>query len=355
MVNITYISRNCDTLWHNIRWGSTNGVPTCDCGCDTLYILGDGRYKCKKCGKVFSDISGTILHHSRLPKDKWLCIIFEFAATPECSAITLASKYGINYKTAYMCLQKLRYLVGKDEISLSGVCRVDEAYIGAEWHNVHLRKKFAYMKDNGFMDKDSKRYEKKQLLQAVSAKKYHILSLIDEHNNTRLIHTPNPITKDIIKSIIFDKKNNISELITDESLLYKNIGIPVEQSNHSKHVFMTATGRTSNMCENRFSWVKRKWNGVFTHTSEKYLQLYLNQRQFHFNNSGKSVEDRFYTLAGLCAHNRVTNKDIFNFDYMASFPASRRKIEEEKSKSILSAANGIFAAVEDNYGRTYKR
>lgn len=354
MYDIPHIVRNADEIWHEIRWSTTNGVPTCACGCDTLYKLKDGRYKCKKCGKIFSDKSGTLLHHSKLSLDKWLCAIFTFANITECSAIDLQKAIGVNYKTAYMVLQKLRYVVGKGEISLEGVIRIDEAYIGAEWKNVHFNKKMDYMRSNGFIEKDAKRYTKRQLLQAVSAKKYHILSITDEHDVTRLIHTPNPITKDIIKSIIFDKKNHITEIISDESQLYKNTGIPVYQSNHSKHIFMSANGRTSNICENRFSWVKRKWNGVFTHTSEKYLQLYLNQRQFNHNNSDKSVDERFCTLMRLCVSTPVTCKDIYEFNYQDVFPKSRRKIEQELCEEALNMGMGLITSVKDRYGREYK-
>lgn len=351
--NIPKIVRDADSIWHEIRWSATNGVPTCTCGCDELYILGDGRYKCKKCGKVFSDKSGTLLHHSKLSIDKWLVAIFVFSNQTECSAIDLQKAIDVNYKTAYMILQKLRYVVGKGELSLEGVVRIDEAYIGAEWKNVHFNRKMDYMRSNGFIEANSRKYTKQQLLRAVSAKKCHILSLTDEHNTTRLIHTPNPITKDIIKQIIFDKHNNITEIISDESQLYKNIGIPVYQSNHSKHIFVTANGRTSNICENRFSWFKRKWNGVYTHTSEKYLQLYLNQRQFHFNNKGKSVDERFYALLGLCVSTNVTCKDIYEFNYQDAFPKSRRQKEKEVMEDLLQCP--FINAVEDRYGRRYNR
>lgn len=351
MLNIPKIVRNADSIWFEIRWSTTNGIPTCTCGCNELYHLGDGRYKCKKCGKVFSDKSGTLLHHSKLPIEKWLLAIFTFSSMKECSAIDLQKAIGVNYKTAYMILQKLRYVVGKGELSLEGVVRIDEAYIGAEWKNVHFNRKMDYMRSNGFIEAKAKKYTKEQLLRAVSAKKYHILSLTDEHNTTRLIHTPNPVTKKIIQQILFSENNRVTEIITDESQLYKNIGIPVYQSNHSKHIFVTANGRTSNICENRFSWFKRKWNGIYTHTSEKYLQLYLNQRQFHFNNKDKSVDERFYALLGLCVSTNVTCRDIINYDYLSFFPQSRRQREKEVIEDVLQCP--FINAVEHSYGKRY--
>lgn len=351
MLNVPYIVRHADELWHKIRWGET-GVVKCVCGCDKIYRLSDGRYKCAECGKIFSDRSGTLLHHSKLGVEIWLIGIFKFACCKECSAMDLMRECGVNYKTAYMMLQKLRYVAGKEEILLDGIVRIDEAYIGAEWHNVHFNKKMQYMRSNGFIDKDSKRYTKHQLLRAVSAKKFHTLSLTDEHNRTRVIHTPNPVSKEIIKSIIFNGINNITAIVSDESNLYKNIGIPVYQSCHSKRVFMTENGMTSNIAENHFSWTKRKWNGVYTHTSEKYLQLYLNQRQWHFNCMSLSVDERFYKLVGLCQNNVVRNKDIYDFDYTEGFPKSRRKMEEELSHAV--AHNPFVESVEDRYGRKYK-
>ena len=52
---------------------------------------------------------------------------------------------------------------------------------------------------------------------------------------------------------------------------------------------MTKGGHTSNACENRFSWVKRIISGYHTRVTEKYLQLYLNQRMFMVNNRDISI------------------------------------------------------------------
>lgn len=347
-LSVSSVVKHSDELWKMVRWG--NSDPVCVCGCKNLYKLGDGRYKCKDCGKVFSDKSGTILHKSKVSKELWLVAIYEFAINPECSALSLKRTLGVNYRTAYMMLQKIRFLVGKSEIKLEGIVQCDEAYIGAEWGNVHLKKKMGYMKENGYLVNG--RYTKTSLLKAVSAKKYHILSLVDEKGNTRLIHTPNPITKETILAVLSDPKYKITKLVTDESKLYYNLGIEVVSSNHSKHTFVTKEGYTSNSCENRFSWFKRKWNGVFTHTSEKYLQLYLNQRQWNMNHSGCSDEDRFTELLTLCTRYTVSNRDIYNFNYKANFPKSKREIEQELADKLINKL-GYVRSIEGKY-KTYR-
>lgn len=352
-LSIPEIVKNADELWQKVRWGS-GGVPTCFCGCNDLYKLGDGRYKCKRCGKVFSDKSGTILHKSKVSKEVWLTAMFEFAVNSECSALSLQKTIGVNYRTAYMILQKLRYVVGNGELKLEGIVQCDEAYIGAEWKNVHLRKKMEYMRENGYLDEHN-RYTRQQLFSAVSSKKSHILSLVDSRGVTRLIHAPNPITKETIKYILKRYGDNITGLITDESKLYDNLGIDVFSSNHSKHRFITKEGYSSNACENRFSWVKRRINGVFSHTSDKYLQLYLNQRQWNVNHKGISVEDKFFELIGLCSKYKVTNKDIYNFDYKSNFPISRRELVMNDERLIMEELSG-FGFVRDmktRYGAKY--
>ena len=99
-----------------------------------------------------------------------------------------------------------------------------------------------------------------------------------------------------------------SHIISDESHLYRGIKGVTEQSNHSKHIYMTAGGHTSNPCENRFSWVKRIVGAYHTHTSERYLQLYLNQIIFKMNNRDLTAteiyEVRWVVLSEICITER---------------------------------------------------
>lgn len=347
-LNIKTLISNADSIWHKIRWSKT-GKPICTCGCDKLYTTGKGLYKCKSCGKIFSDRSGTLMHHSKLPTWIWLVSMYKFSSCTECSAIDLQKECGINYKTAYLILQKLRFASGKDKVVLEGMISIDELYIGG-WSNMHFGKKIEWMINNGYMKKGD-RYTKTEILRASSAKKFHTISLIDVNNKTRLIHCPNPITKEIIKSVL--KTTQVTAIVSDESKLYKGQGVPVYQSNHSKHIYVSPEGYSSNVCENRFSWVTRKWNGTYSHTSEKYLQLYLWQRQWHYNHIDLTTEESFYKFAKLCSEHIITYKNISNYNYKSKFPKGRREVEEEQAKEILKSC-GLISSVTDHYGRVYK-
>ena len=106
----------------------------------------------------------------------------------------------------------------------------------------------------------------------------------------------------------------MSHIVSDESKLYLNIpNTTVEQCNHSKGVWLTPTGKSTNPCENRFSWVKRIYNSYHTHTSADNLQLYLNQIAFKINHSNQPTESVFLKLGNLCCTQYISHKGITEY------------------------------------------
>lgn len=305
-LSVKYIIEHEQELWQKIRW---NSVPTCQCGSTHLYVLKDGRFKCKHCKKIFSDVSNTIAQNSNLKKWQWLYAIFVMSTLKSISVGELSKHISVSVTTAHRMLRKIRYYMSKDNFNRTDFAIIDEAHIGA-WANMKFSKKFEYMKEHGFMDPVSHTYTKSQILAASSHKKEHILSIINADNQCVLQHIRGQINHDVIKSII--KRFGIKHIISDESTLYRNIpGTIVEQCNHSKRKWLTDSGLSTNPCENRFAWTKRIYN-YMTHTTANDLQLYLNQIAFKINNNRKSLTDVFDTLGRLCcteyiSHNGITN------------------------------------------------
>ena len=311
-INIAYIIQNEEKLWKQIRWGQSDSTPKCKCGCTDLYHTADSRYKCKACGYVFSDTANTILQNSKLKKWQWLFAIYTLTAQRSISVRELASMLSVSKSTAWLMLQKIRYYMSLDSVDMSGVVCLDEAHIGG-WSGMHLKKKIEYMVEHNYMTK-GERYRKEAILAASSEKKQHILCGVNADGKAKVTHIKGQITKDIVKQVV--KQNGITHIVSDESMLYRGIkGVTTEQCNHSKHIYMTKGGHTSNPCENRFSWVKRIVGAYHTHTSDRYLQLYLNQIIFKMNNRDMAVADRFFKLGALCCHKAVSYNDVLNFDY----------------------------------------
>lgn len=338
-LDISYIIRNEETLWKSIRWEDT---PTCKCGCKEVYSTGDNRYKCKECGYTFSDTSNTLLQNSKLPKWKWLFAIYTLSAQRGVSVRELASLIGVSRSTSWLMLHKIRSYMSLDSVDLSGVVCMDEAHIGG-WSGMHFNKKMEFMREHHFLPENHHRYTKAQILAASSEKKQHILCAINSEGKAKVFHIKGQITKDIIRQVV--KKNGITHIISDESPLYRGIkGVTVEQSNHSKHIFMTKGGHTSNPCENRFSWVKRIISTYHTHSNDKYLQLYLNQIVFKINYSHLSVEDRFLKLGRLCCSKYMTHCEALEDSF---------QYKEKDWNKILESYGGLVESIRHKH-RTYK-
>ena len=307
-LTIQTIITNSNKIWKEII-----GVPKCSrCGSENYYQLGDGRYKCKECGKIYSDRTNTILQGSKLDKWQWLVAMYVMCVNKGISLRELANTIGVTNVTAWKMQHKLRMYMGEDRYDMSGTAIIDEAHIGG-WSGMHLKKKIEYMINHNYMERGEK-YRKEAILAASSEKKEHIISIVNSDNKCLIKHIKGQVTKSVIRQIV--KQYGITHIISDESKLYQGIkGVSVEQSNHSKHIFMTTGGHTSNACENRFSWVKRIINGYHTRATEKYLQLYLNQRMFMVNNRDISVYDRLIKLGKLCCMKNITNNEVINYDY----------------------------------------
>lgn len=284
---------------------------------------------------------GTLLHSTKLPKWKWLVTLYLFSINKSISVRELAKTIDVNKNSSYLMLQKIRYNLSQEDIKLIGEVIIDESYIGG-WQNKHLALKWDYMRKRGYISPNAKHYTKTQILAASSDYKQHIISMIDEEGTTKLLHLPNPITKECIKYVL-RREIGITSLVCDESKLYENCGLPIETNNHSKHQWLTTTGKSSNAVENRFSWTKRKIK-YNTHTSEKYLQLYLNQFAWQNNVKYMSKEDKFNNLLKIVIHKKITLKELFSFNYKKDYPKSRREKEIENLKLIQDAL-GEFATV----------
>ena len=343
-INIAYIINHEEILWKSIRW--TDSTPKCKCGCSELYRTSDSRFKCKSCGYVFSDTANTILQNTKLPKWKWLYAIYTLSAQRSISVRELASMITVSRSSAHLMLMKIRSYMELDSVDMSGVVCLDEAHIGG-WSGMHLKKKIEYMVEHNYMKK-GERYRKEAILAASSEKKQHILCGVNANGKAKITHIKGQITKDIVKQVV--KQNGITHIISDESMLYRGInGVITEQCNHSKHQYLTSGGHSSNPCENRFSWVKRIVGCYHTHTSEKYLQLYLNQIMFKMNNRDLSVADRFMKLGGLCCQKYVSQKDILKYDYTDGlcYPI----VEEVDWDEVVDAFGGLVRCIEHKHKR----
>jgi transposase-like protein len=98
------------------------------------YVRTRQLYQCRKCHYQTSITAGTLFHKTKQPLTVWFWAIYLVAHDKRGkSALSLSDVLGLNYRTAFNMLRKIRAAM-KDRDSgymLSGVVEMDDAYFGA--------------------------------------------------------------------------------------------------------------------------------------------------------------------------------------------------------------------------------
>lgn len=311
------ITRDAENIFHKYRWAL--GIVVCPyCGSTHITQIGNEyKYKCNSCKNRFNDKTRTLLHGSKLSVQVWMLGLYEILSTNYISSVELATKLGINQKSAWLMLSKLRYALDEsdivlcdedsDEDSEKDWISMDEAYLGGCLTNYHYSRKLRLLKERHFITdfsmEDAKKrgkrlYEKSDIYALNSSLKVPVFGMTDK-NKAVLYATPNPIKKEYVREIYKGHVKGECLAVSDESKLYegwtKEIGSPLVTNNHHNNHYTTHSETlhaqvSSNRIENRFSWLKRGFNGRITHC--KYHQLYLNEWCFRFNTRDMGTEDR---------------------------------------------------------------
>lgn len=115
-------------LFRELRWGKGEEVVCPECGVvERHWFLPSRRqWRCKACAHTFSVTSGTIFAHHKLPLRVYLGAVAIYTnAVKGLSALQMCRDLGVQYKSAFVLMHKLR-----EETPLSGDVEMDGAYVG---------------------------------------------------------------------------------------------------------------------------------------------------------------------------------------------------------------------------------
>ncbi|MGO7040034.1 IS1595 family transposase [Rhizobium acaciae] len=216
--------------------------------------------------KEFSVTSGTVFHSRKLSFKKLLMAIWEeVTAVKGLAALHLTRKLGVEYKTAWVLLAKIREAIGKRraKMKLWGSVQIDGKYIGG-----HIKP------ENRKEDRIDRRLKENQ-----NGKRMCVLS-IREHNLdapnrtiTRVVSDENPKAA---WAAVRDHVQPRSLLTADEHGSYDDlVGLAILQRvNHSK-AYQTEEGTDTNRIESFFARAERSYVGIHHRFSVKYLDWYM--------------------------------------------------------------------------------
>ena len=332
------VVKNGEQVFHNLRWGF--GIVVCPyCGSVHVKEYDGYRYKCNSCKNRFSDRTNTIMHGSKLSTGVWMVALHEMVTDNFISSVTLAKKLGINQKSAWLIQFKLRRFMEFDGIKLSGVVSMDEMYIGGCLSNYHYSRKLRLLREHHYLAENSRDYSKNAIFRLNSELKVPVFGMTD--GDKVVLHVcPNPIKKEHVRKLHRKYCQHGCMTIADESALYENwqrsVGGTLKTNNHNRNQYKTIDGYTSNAIENKFSWFKRGFYSRITHC--KYLQLYLNEYCFRYNNRNLSTEDMFKLLVGVTIGKHYTYKQVKEYNPLDRFTSKAQKERDNKKEQRIMDA-----------------
>lgn len=254
------------------RWGKT---PECvHCGSTDVYKMTDANtsernarflWRCHDCHKQYTVRVGTVYEESRIPLRHW-CFAFWRAATSKkgVAALEIMRQCQISYKSALFMMTRIRFAMSPDvatDPKLTGVVEVDETYVGGK-----PRHKFT--------SKHGRGTSKTPVFAAVERKgRIHRRVVTD-------------VTARNLKTAMYEVIDRRSRIMSDDFRLYWGVGkmfLSHETVNHSEREYARGDVHT-NTAESSFALLKRGIHGIYHSVSRQYLQRYIWQADFLWNN-----------------------------------------------------------------------
>lgn len=289
--------QKCRMYLERLRW--PNGVRCIRCDSVRIsMIYKRNQFTCDSCDYRFSVTAGTIFHDSHLPLPKWFAVVFLICESKKgMSALQIKRTLNVAYKTAwYLCYRIREAVRDADTSPLSGICEVDEAYIGGKAKSMH-QKRLAKLNRGPYG------YNNKTM----------VLGAIERGGQVRLEVGGKYATREVLRGFIKPKLADETALIcTDQFQGYRDICQDEDTAHatvdHLKHEYVRGIVHTNTM-ESVWSLFKRSIVGSYHQVSVKHLDRYLDELEFRFNNRNNPYLFRD-TLRRLLASENLEYKEL---------------------------------------------
>lgn len=265
-----------------------NGKAVCNhCGSIKVYRRKENLklYDCNDCKNTFSPFKGTMFEKSSTDLRKWMYAIHLFLNGKKgISGCQLQREIGVTYKTAWRMLQQIRASMGNMEHDafVDTIVEIDETYVGGKPR-----------KSNNHNDKDDNDNKPTPNKRGRGTSKMPVVGVIDRKNKKIYAKVALPDNKgqklsgkqlfEILNKVC--KEGNKNTVMTDEFRGYNYLDNKNYIHLRIDHQKAFADGMThTNNIESYWATLKRGIYGIYHHVSLKYLQRYVDEFSFRYNN-----------------------------------------------------------------------
>ena len=283
----------CYAWLEKVRW--SNG-PVCP-HCGTRHGISSPKskphtYWCKSCRKNFTVTTGTILHGTRTPLPNWMYAIYSvMTARKGVSAMQLSKELGVQYRTAWYMLHRVREACATGEFKLEDKVEMDEAYIGGKEANKHNKRKLKAGRG--------------------PVGKTPVIGACERGGKTVTM----PVESADAKTATEFAESAVAEgskIYTDQSRIYNKLPYEHESVNHSDGEYVRGDVHTNGI-ESVWAVLKRSLHGTWHHVSRKHLHRYVNEATMRLND-GNVRHDTIGRMESRLARNmdnrRIRYRDL---------------------------------------------
>jgi len=268
----------CRKHLEQMRWGGKIACPHCG-ACERIYRFKDGKlFKCGECRRKFTVTVGTVFQDSKIPLSKWFVAIYIMTSHKKgISSLQLAKDLGVKKSTAWFMLHRIREMVrDKYPERFSGICEMDEVYLGGKIENWHKDKRAALGKN---------RHSSKH--------KMAVIAIVQRGEKKVAIKAVESANQKEIHDLLHKNVEKGTTLHTDESRLYHRIWQSYfhHTVSHNQLEYVRDNVHT-NTVEGFFAILRRSIYGIYHQVSPKHLSRYCDETKFRYEHREQSEIER---------------------------------------------------------------
>lgn len=302
-ISLTELFRRFPTEAHCVKWleaARWSGKPVCP-HCGGMDNLSQPKskpfhYWHKDCRKFFTVKTGTAMHSSKTPTQNWMVAIYlVMTARKGVSSMQLSKELGVQQKTAWYMLQRIREACRRGDFKLANVVEADETYIGG---------------------KESSKHDAKKLKAGRGAVGKTPVAGVRERGGKVVAK---PVKRTDAATLINFVEANVAPgatVNTDEAGAYQGLptlinGFRHETVKHGEGEYVRGEAHTNGM-ESVWAVFKRSVQGTWHHVSPKHLARYVNEAAFRLNDGNCEVDtlDRMLRFAQGIGGKRIAYAEL---------------------------------------------